>query len=433
MSDEGNDELRAIALGDAPFTWAAWAHHVEITPCLSAAGKAAVLDAVSVISEYLRADWLDRFKERGVPLLSSHWWLNGAPHVFARILELGLRISLLSRVPGLGDVRKMMANDLGSFNHALLQLEVAGLALRDGWDVILEPSTDTGKADVLIERRTSAMLIEAKVFGLDQRTRAEMEASNALSDGLRNMGWEKNVTFTGTVDHVQDTSVAAWLSSAAAAADRALQQGTKVGFAGPSGELSVYPVDFLAGSSLNIGIRHGDEWSRMLAELDKKALQGFTADVPLWLRFDETPFFWGLHIPSDPIARVRCLTAMAAQLHAAARAHKHLAGLTLSTPPVAGSALTHEWWTYAERSIYLCQAVNPPFFRQALCVPSTHRVGPEFLSKWRDWYRYESTWLEWALAECGYPPLTRLLTGEGADAYLAARSRASAETSSSIA
>jgi hypothetical protein len=100
----------------------------------------------------------------------------------------------------------MMTNDLGSFSHALLQLEVASLAHRDGWQVTLEPRTEAGRADVIVQRGQEAFLIEAKAFGVDQTTNREIAASDRLSEGLRSIERSKHVSISGDIDSVSEES-----------------------------------------------------------------------------------------------------------------------------------------------------------------------------------------------------------------------------------
>jgi hypothetical protein len=59
--DDG-EELQAIIRGEAPFTWEVWSRHIHSADSLTAVGKECVLAAVDTIAEYLRPEWLDRFR-----------------------------------------------------------------------------------------------------------------------------------------------------------------------------------------------------------------------------------------------------------------------------------------------------------------------------------------------------------------------------------
>jgi hypothetical protein len=275
---ESRSEMEAILRGDAPFTWDAWSRRVHTAPSLTDVGRRCILTSVTGIADYLRADWLDRFQGAGLPLLSMQWWLNDAPHVYARILEFGLRLKLLEGTPGFGKLRNTMANDLGSFRHALLQIEVASLASRDGWKVTLEPNTDSGRADLLLEKLADSFLIEAKGFDLDQTTDAQMQNSDRLSSAFQTIERIKKVSVTGDIGAVSAGQVAEWEHLVADAADQSLGRGEDMTVQGPTGVLTVHPTPHVEGQHFSIEIRHGDEWERVLGAVDAKADQARSGD-----------------------------------------------------------------------------------------------------------------------------------------------------------
>ena len=130
----------AVISGEAELTWELWSENIDRSNELTNKGKRAVHSAVDSISEFLGKNWLENFKSRGLPFMSPDWWpANDVPFVHCRLLELGSRFRLLSSASGLAELRKNMRRDRDSFPHGLVQLEVAGFALRAGWEIEFEP------------------------------------------------------------------------------------------------------------------------------------------------------------------------------------------------------------------------------------------------------------------------------------------------------
>lgn len=162
--------------GEAPMTWDLWSSDIGNSSVLTSSGKAAVQAAVSTTAEFLGPNWLAKFLPtegavRHLPLMSVYWWpSNDVPHVHMRLLDLGARLTLLKDCAGADTVRRDMRKDLGHFAHGLLQMEVGGLALRDGWKVEFEPATNGARrTDVRVSRGCEAIMVEVKGFLLEKQ------------------------------------------------------------------------------------------------------------------------------------------------------------------------------------------------------------------------------------------------------------------------
>ena len=422
MTADDIPEWQAIERGDAQLTWDLWSSQVERSNTLTKAGKQEVRKAVDAIAEYLGDDWLDKFLPRGsspspnahLPLMSLEWWpSNDVPHVFSRILELGSRLSLLKGKSGLGDVRKMMRNDLGQFAHSLLQFEVGALALRAGWDVVFEPEVTAHgvrRTDLYLSRNDDSMLVEAKVFLLDKTTTEDLRFSDRISMEIHAIEMKEGVTFDGPIDpSIDEEALADWLGKLRSLAADAARTGLRLETTTPSGRrLVVSPGRPSAESILSTTIRHGDEWRRIVTAIKGKSNQGRGGD-PLWLRFDETSHFWALFLPSDRPRRdiheqlARCLASILMPFN-------HVAGLVLSRQPVVGSPGETDDTCHPldGKATSLTRTTQAPFWRESLIVPGRHPSAQRHLAEWSRWYDDEARWLSWALDQRGQPPPAEL-------------------------
>lgn len=413
---------QAIKRGDTPLTWDLWSSQVERSNTLTEAGKHAVRKAVDAIAEYLGDGWLDKFLPRGsspspnagLPLMSLQWWpSNDVPHVFARILELGLRLSLFKGKPGLGDVRKIMQNDLGQFAHSLLQFEVGALALRAGWDVVFEPKVTAHgdrRTDLHLSRNGDSMLVEAKGFLLDKTTTEDLQFSDRIKMEIQAIEMKEGVTFDGSIEpSIDEVALADCLGKLKALAVDAARTGLRLEITTPSGQrLAVLPGWPSAEGTLSITIRHGDEWQRIVTAIKDKSNQGRGGD-PLWLRFDETSLFWALFLPPD-WPRHYIHEQLARDLAATLMPFDHVAGLVLSRQPAVGSSggTDNTYHPLDGNATGLTRTTQAPFWRESLIVPGLHPSAQRHLAEWSRWYGDEAGWLPWALDQHRQPPLAEL-------------------------
>ena len=113
-----NEAWRAVLRGERELTWGLWSGTVEQSRVLTPEGRTVVLRAVESLAGFLGETWLHRFREKGAPLLSWLWWpMNDAPHVYVRLLDLGLRLELLAKSQGLGAIRKAAGTTSDTFFH----------------------------------------------------------------------------------------------------------------------------------------------------------------------------------------------------------------------------------------------------------------------------------------------------------------------------
>jgi hypothetical protein len=412
---------RAIEAGETKLSWDVWSAGVERSAILTDSGKRVVREAVDVIAGFLGPDWLGRFlpvdqtkpAARALPLLSPDWWpTTNNRNVYERVLTLASRLRMLASTPGLASVRRSMSRDLGHFEHSLLQVEVASLALRDGWHVTFEPKPDpagTRVTDLRLSKHGDSMLVEVKGFVLDDWVKTDLKLADTISVALLHLEVEHEVHFSGQLDSPRDMAdVKRWLAELtdvviAVARDKQPRESL------PSfgGRMRVAPGPPPVGTQHTMPIRHRDEWGRISAQIEQKSEQG-RGDEPLWLRFEETPQFWALAGMGED--RLGQIDALAAAIEQQMTSHDHVAGMLLSGPARALSTqvLRETFTLHGGPAAVLSCTTMPPFWRESLVVPGPHARATEQVGIWSNWYLDEGTWLVWALEHLNHPSLNAL-------------------------
>jgi hypothetical protein len=407
-----HDEIEgwaAVDAGTLPLDWELWSIGVECSDTLTESGKAAVRRAVTEIAAFLGPGFLEEARKRHqVEFMAAEWWGNEAPHRYMRLLALGARLELAKTCDGRADLRRAMAGSPAYLAHGLVQLEVAGHALRDGWTVRFEPLLTTGRsADLRLTRGDDKMLVEVKGVQLSKITQDDIEASRMLGIRLMVLSGDLGVTITGqlgcgvaTLD--QDEAVARLRSAAERAVEH--REPVEVEF-GDMGSLTVLPEAHVEGAGHGVGIRQADEWGRMVADLDEKFEQG-AGDEPLWVRMDESSTVWAMAVPYGQ-ARLPFHEQLAAALVGEMGARDHVGGIVLSHPPSPGNRdSVSEARTLDGRGVSMIVSEIPPYMREVLMAPGPHPAGLEQIEHWRRWYSDEIGWLAWALDETDQVPLS---------------------------
>jgi hypothetical protein len=254
--DDHHAELRAVVTGEAELNWTLWSSAIDSSSVLTPEGRAVLRRAVSAVAEFLGPTWLSDARARqesdvaarktGLPFMSLRWWPeNDAAHVHRRLLNLGVRLMVMAGTPGLAQVRRDLTSDLGHFAHGLMQIEVATLAVRAGCAVTLEPkagATTNRRADLLIDGPDRAMLVETKMFRLNERASSDLAATDRVMSAIRQLEWTHDVQITGELAPVDDASeVEKWIGELGGLAARAAKIRIALDIDQPLGKLRISP------------------------------------------------------------------------------------------------------------------------------------------------------------------------------------------------
>jgi hypothetical protein len=395
-----------MTLESRVINWDYWTEGWKSATCVTPLGKSQVDASIARIASLLGPDYLQRCQQSPPhELLSMEWVFNKTADVACRILTFSAQIALLQKVKGWSKFQRDLRNDLGHFDHAMVQLEVAGLALRDGWVVSLEPDTHGQRStDVSLKRGDEKMFVEVKGFRLDATTSRFLSAGRQLEDMLFQIAYEFGTWTKGrlvgdvTKVNLSDLSARLRLAAAVAVASRS----DVLVDLGPHGELIMTskPENGLLHS---YEIQHADELSRISAQIQEKAEQGRGVE-PLWLRFNESSRFWGLATFGVEPEKVHEIIAR--RIVDELRGFPHVAGAVLSAPPLFSTnsaPIEIETIEGEARSFVNLQYQHQ--YRESLMARGPNVSFDQQSGYWANWYKNESTWLSWAHQQLGLPDL----------------------------
>jgi hypothetical protein len=417
MDDAVAQEWFAVSRGERAVTWALISQPVETSNTLTAAGRETVLWAIDQLRRLFEDEWLADAGSDGVSIMTS--WMfsptNPAEHVYRRLLDLGARIALLAGRPGWREFRTHARRHPRFWPHAFLQLEVAGLALRNDWDVTLEPKlagSRKGKGDLQLERQGVRFLVETTSMMRDDASLAADEFSDGVFWEIRRIEHQRGVSVSGRLLEVVSASEFKVLVAAIdSAAKRCVLSGEPVSVDHASVELVATPnLDHsLAGGSLSgVGIPT-DEWQRVARTLRRKASQ-VSGEVPVWIRLDDTLVLW--HLTEASAGPRETMHSALAQLTAELiEDFPHVAGVVLSLFPIFLPNFDEKRLILLEgRGFGLITRAAPLFQREAVFVAQEGSAAAAQLAEWVGWYSGEAAWLDWALATLGKPSMDQLVS-----------------------
>src|SRR6266568_8056806 len=138
--------------GKRQMRWSDWAVPIYDSKCLTAAGQRAAIWAMETLQHALGDDFLQRAAAAPAihPIYSFGLWsgANDVPWVHANLFQLAAQIELQIRSHSRRwrDVQQTMTWNLDTISwiHSLLQLEIASLGLKAGWQSQFEPELGNG-------------------------------------------------------------------------------------------------------------------------------------------------------------------------------------------------------------------------------------------------------------------------------------------------
>lgn len=180
---------------------------------------------------FFGGEWLRRSLNDRSPVMSFMWWpANNVESTYRRIIDLGLRLALVARADGWRSFRDAARSQTTFWDHALLQLEVAGFALRDGWNIEFEPVLPSGRSgDLRLRRNRSVMVVEVTSLGWGQDALAIAQFSERALWPLQQLQFSHNVSVCGEVSEVVPfAQLDAWLAEVESTATRIAGSGLRV-------------------------------------------------------------------------------------------------------------------------------------------------------------------------------------------------------------
>lgn len=396
------------ATGDRP-SWDLYRRMAD-SPLLTPARQHATFWALEQLEHRMGQDWLERYWQAAghVPAEVN---LGGA-HVGAlgSLLELALRLQILTGTPGLGGVEREMRNDLRDDRrrHATLQLEVGGLAKRSGCTVALEQRTSrtAPPSDVLMQSDEGVLRVETFAMILDQSSREGRAYWDRMTHAIMWINAKFRVNVSGDLGGRLDEDDAAELLRLIEAAAQAVSEtGQEAPVVFRQADLRVQPPRTTP-TELRGGVETSPGWPRVEARLLQKAAQSARAGGG-WLRADLMDGTWqftewaraSLHDKAGLISKL---------IKPALARVDGVAGIVISS----GACVAQGWSPgLSTRTADRCYGFVRPLpghrVRETMIIPVT-TAGKSEADTWADLYNTEDTWLDWALSQAGLPPCQQI-------------------------
>lgn len=440
--------IAEVISGEREMDWDTWSFFIDESDYLTPKGKEVALWAVEILKQTLKDDFFQNVKNWLVnwnkthpdlplnshPVFSYGLWpgANQLPWVYANLIRLAAQIQLfihdnIKRAEldlNNNKVRRVLNtlhNNPEPINwaSALIQLEVAGLGLKEGWQVQFEPKHRTGKkSDVFVTNGSDQLLVETTVMRFSEDDRKTLALSHDLSMclmsiesryNIRISGWLSSAALKNTNDRAQ--CLQAIKDAAQATADGGSSyQVTRPGQAlltifRPTEE-TVYNRWEITGDT--IGER---PLERLIAILNDKNNQAKGSAIAVWLRIDEHAEMWQyLQMQGWTLVQIRDFFADFLQQELAS--FPYLAGVIIS-PGISWSTsnppnLVVDRNENNESIVVSCPIPGGNRIRESIIVAQAGKFT-EQARIFADWYSQESKWLNWALEKLRKPPFNELV------------------------
>jgi len=377
------------------------------------AGKLAGVWALKVLEEVLGPRWPEDIFDSAGSVPSEVFGFAYA-YEFARLLELALRLTMLRSTPGYGKVRRDLRRDHRHErrHHSMIQLEIAGLAMRLGLDPAMEVAIADGggPADVRFTTTNGTIAAETRVVLRDASSRAAEADWDRLTTGLLPLEANHGVVFGGGLDFVPAGSeLEELLAGLDDSARQVASDGETRTFRHRAGSIDVIPDSRASEATLRGPRQASNGWPRIASVLRDKAAQAERTNAT-WLRVDVLDGLWQLTEWSRGGMAEKTERLSGAVTEVLASSGLSGAIFTSGAGLVVGSVEEMTFYA-ADGALGQRRLVPPMRARETIIVPLRPDAQSQ-ASMWRDLYESEPDWLPWALSECGLPSLDEVTAWE---------------------
>lgn len=379
---------------------------MQDSPHVSPARRQATTWALDQLERRMGPDWLERYYQASghVPTEIN---LGGA-HVAAlgNLLDIALRLAILDQVKGVGKVQKEMRTDLRDDRrrHCALQLEVGGLAAREGYAVTFEDPHDRGAppSDVVLRRGGQTIRLETFAIIRDKQSQEAARYWDRISQAILRIEWKHDVPISGIITRQlgeRETTDLLDALERAAQETAATHQPREV--SRPGAELTI-EIPGTSSHRLDFGIEETRSWPRIESKLRQKAEQAQAAGGG-WLRADLLDGTWAF----TPWARAGLRTKITEMSKLVRPILNHcpaISGLVLSNgASLAQGQFVGESAPAPSQNYGLRRVLPAVRVRETMIIPA-NAEGLRQARQWVGIYNAEDTWLDWALKLHGLPP-----------------------------
>ncbi len=395
------------------------------------AGIAALSWALTVHEQFFGQSWLnDGWHRRDIPFMGPGLWPVRGRGPVLRFVERACLLALVEpQWPQLqSQGRGLPPSEV--LAHLRLVLEMAGMAIRAGLAVEVEPVLPSGRhPDLLLDRAESQVLMEVTQQSQDRDMRATEWYGQLVDQHRVALEREHGVIVEVLSEDVLDEVVVGlWFARAALVAADVVADGSARDLREGRNVLTVHPPSTVLTRLHEGPTLFGDTWPRIARRLVTKAEQ--TKGGPAaWIRIEVDPTLFALTSLARMNAdeRLRALSNNVAEVLADAH---HVLGVLLGPAPGPGSSATVRLTqpvvttksglllppsvarsrALASGPSLLVVALPGGWTRVTYVLPNPAGAGAEadplqpglLLG-------VEGTWLDWALKHLGQPTVAEML------------------------
>jgi len=379
------------------------------------AGQQAGLWALGVLEKHLGSDWLQRVvSAEGTPPAEVAWAISHAAP-YAELLRWAARLEACAALPGFAQVRRQLRQDLReeAREHCMLQLELAALATRVGWEAAFERRMVAGPpVDVHVIAPTGELAVEMFTVLTDDQLQAEQRLAEMISSKVSQIEFVHKVFFAGRVTNplTAETAVS-FIAAVEAAARQVVATGEPQRVNHPLVEMEALPNALATpGTVRELPLGPGRGWERTAARLRQKAGQAASSGAT-WLRLDVEDTMWQLTPwAQQPLHRKTIELAEAACEAVAGVDHLHGLVLSSGTTTALMDRSGASTWPPG-RHLGLRRAISELEARETIVVGLGEYAEEQRL--WFELYGTEPTWLDEQLDRVGFPSLSTLARPSG--------------------
>lgn len=411
MSSDEDHSYNEFLQGLKPLTWDIWQKPVSKSKCLTPAGKSIILQEINFLRNLFGESWIARAWQKNSPMTSFQYWpINDAPVTYYNLLLLSKQLQIAKGNKGFREILNALRNNYESINwyHTMMQVELAGLAIREGFPIQFEPVILNKKADLQIDGPDQTLNFEMLSLGISDQFRLVKEYMGKISDfsgyikityDLHLVGYLGDdttyITNGKPKDWTENIDILMNCIEQSAATFNPTQS---YSFETPfKGILKLQNTALLPGQSTLTGVTTSkDEWLRIQARINDKAHQT-EGLANTWLRMEAVGgLFHFTPWSREPLEEK--LTALTKLCRNEIEQYSHISGIVISNRiGLYAGTMEDETCILATHPAYAVRRIFPYGQFKEIYI-----IAKDYLSQARaecifKLYDRENSWLEWAL------------------------------------
>lgn len=387
-----------------PTEWGTWESLIE-GGLRNEAWKIAGRWALETLGQNLGADWPRRaWTKYSIPTFLL--WSSSHTIAFARLLEVALRLEVVRNCSGAAKLRRVLRQDPREeqIAHLALQLELGGLALRQGYDIAFEQAVGSAPP-VDVEVRLEDVIARIETFAIlqDDHSRTAHDEVDELFEGIHQIEWRHGVSFrVAFPEQLTPAQSKAFLSALEDAATEGGEDRRDLAVGGIP--VQMFPDSHAEGSGLTGPKIGGDLWPRMASLITRKAEQAAGSGSDL-LRVDALQGLWQF-TQWSLLSLDEKLKLLANALRPLLASNPHIAGLVVSSGPAMAQGVFDDEDVQEDDNIALRRNLQPIRVRETMIIVSETGVSQGRM--FAELYRSEPSWLDWALSSVELPTVVEI-------------------------